>query len=86
MFAPLDRLVLLAAPDFEIVRTWRLEQEEALRRSLSPQGAAGLMDEAGVDLFVLHYERITRAILAEMPARADLVVRLDAQRNVQEAT
>jgi D-glycerate 3-kinase len=85
LFAALDRLVLLAAPNFDVVRTWRLEQEDALRASLPPAHAAGLMDEAGVNLFVQHYERITRAILSEMPGRADLVINLDAARRVREA-
>ena len=30
--------------------------------------------------FIAHYERITRHILAEMPNRADLVIRLDRRR------
>jgi D-glycerate 3-kinase len=38
------------------------------------------MDEAEVAQFVQHYERLTRHIAAEMPARADLVIRLDADR------
>ena len=38
------------------------------------------MSAAQIARFIAHYERITRAILAEMPARADLVVRLDQDR------
>jgi len=38
------------------------------------------MDDAGVARFISHYERITRHILEEMPARADVVVELDATR------
>ena len=40
------------------------------------------MDEAGIARFVSFYERITRHILAEMPARADLTARLDPARRV----
>ncbi|MGH8257484.1 MAG: kinase, partial [Steroidobacteraceae bacterium] len=32
--------------------------------------------------FVMHYERLTRHILAEMPGRADVLVTLDARRNI----
>ena len=32
--------------------------------------------------FIMHYERLTRHILSEMPGRADVVLRLDAQRHV----
>jgi D-glycerate 3-kinase len=35
-----------------------------------------------IDRFVQHFERLTRHILAEMPARAELVLRLDEQRRV----
>jgi D-glycerate 3-kinase len=39
------------------------------------------MEEAEIARFVAHYERLTRWILAEMPARADWVVTLDTKRN-----
>jgi D-glycerate 3-kinase len=42
------------------------------------------MDPEQVTRFIQHYERLTRHILAEMPARADLVVRLGLQREVLE--
>ena len=71
LFARLDLLALLAAPDFEIVARWRLEQERA---------AGGTMDRAATERFVAHYERLTRHILAEMPARADITAHLDARR------
>lgn len=79
LFARIDVLVLLAAPSFEIVFDWRLQQEEELRKRVGP-GAPGLMDAAGVAHFIQHYERLTRHILAEMPARADVLVRLDEER------
>jgi D-glycerate 3-kinase len=75
LFARLDALVLLAAPNFEVVAGWRAEQEAKLR------ARTGLgMSEAEIDRFVAHYERLTRWILDEAPARADWVVRLDAER------
>ena len=81
LFARIDALVLLAAPGFEVVADWRFQQEAELRQRSGPD-APGLMDRAGVERFIQHYERLTRHILAEMPARADLVVRLDGARRV----
>jgi len=72
LFARTDRLILLAAPGFDVVRGWRIEAE---RRGGGP------MRDRDVDRFVAHYERLTRFILAEMPARADLVVGLAADRS-----
>lgn len=77
LFARLDRLVLLAAPDFGIVRRWRTQQEHDLRKE-----AGGGMPDARIARFVQHYERLTRHILEEMPGRADLTIRLDEMRRV----
>ncbi len=81
LFARLDRLVLLAAPGFEVVRRWRTQQEEGLRAKAGPDGA-GVMSDAQIVRFIQHYERLTRHILAEMPDRADLTIRLGADRAV----
>ncbi|MEQ1497513.1 MAG: kinase [Novosphingobium sp.] len=78
LFARIDLLVLLAAPSWDVVASWREEAEDKLRRS----GAARAMDRAALARFIQHYQRLTRWILAEMPARADLVVRLGAAREV----
>ena len=51
----------------------------ALNPAIGP-GAPRLMDASGVARFIRHYERLTRHILAEMPERADVVVRLDENR------
>lgn len=82
LFARLDRLVLLQAPGFETVLAWRREQERKLRDRLarSGQDLARAMTDAQVATFIAHYERLTRHILREMPARADETLRLDAIR------
>lgn len=82
LFGMLDRLVLLQAPSFEVVRGWRIEQETKLRERLAREGgdASRVMTDEAVAAFVAHYERLTRWILEEMPARADIVIPLDEQR------
>ena len=82
----IDRLLLLRAPDFERVVTWRQEQEHKLAARVRAQGATGrelaVMSDAEVERFASHYERLTRHILAEMPARADTVVDLGPDREI----
>ena len=67
-----------------MVQRWRTQQEAQLRATLAAQGRdpALAMTDAQVADFIRHYERITRAILREMPDRADLTLRLDADREV----
>ena len=76
LFARIDRIAFLAAPDFDVVARWRGEQEAPLR------AAGGGMDKAALARFIQHYERITRHMLADMPARADMLIQLDAERQV----
>lgn len=79
LFARLDRLILLEAPGFEVVRAWRIEQEEGLRREA---GTRAGMSDAEIETFIQHYERLTRHILDEMPMRADVAISLDEKRTV----
>lgn len=79
LFARLDMLVLLAAPGFEAVRDWRIEQEHDLARKAGAD-ARGVMNDAEVERFIRFYERLTRHILAEMPGRANLIIRLARDR------
>ncbi|KQN78477.1 hypothetical protein ASE91_13700 [Sphingomonas sp. Leaf62] len=80
LFARIDLLILLAAPGWDVVLDWRLEQERALRRS----GAEGrdVMTDTEVARFIIHYERLTRHILEEMPQRADVVVLMVKDRRL----
>ncbi|WP_332771285.1 kinase [Phenylobacterium sp.] len=83
LFARIDLLILLAAPGFDAVLAWRREQEAKLRARLAREGGGGrAMDDAQVSRFIAHYERLTRWILVEMPARADIVLAMDADRRV----
>lgn len=84
LFGRLERLVLLAAPGFEVVAGWRTEQEAALRQRIAAEGGdtSGLMDAPAITRFVQHYERLTRHILHEMPARANLTLPLDSERGL----
>lgn len=84
LFARIDRLVLLAAPGFDVVQGWRMQQEIELRTALAAQGRDPelAMSDAQIARFIQHYERITRATLREMPARADLTLHLYRSRNV----
>lgn len=83
LFDQLDLLILLAAPGFEVVAIWRGQQEDQMLGELGPDDVAyHVMNKAEIERFVLHYERLTRHILKEMPDRADLVLRLDKDRRI----
>ncbi len=77
LFDAPDVTVMLQAPGFETVLGWRRLQEEKLRAR-----TGGGMTDAQLSRFVMHYERLTRYLLADLPARADAVIPLAADHTV----
>jgi D-glycerate 3-kinase len=75
LFARIDGLVFLMAPDMASVRSWRGAQERELAARAHPN-APGVMSAQQLERFVQHFERISRSMLAQMPARADIVLEL----------
>lgn len=84
-FGQLDWLIMLKAPSMECVLEWRTLQEHKLaeRLSAAPKESEGsvvpaqnlrIMTDAQIVRFIMHYERITRNCLSEMPGRADVVI------------
>jgi len=90
LFALIDRLVMLKAPDFECVYEWRRIQEEKLRErhatepSSEKNAGHAIMNDAQINRFIMHYERLTRWMLAEMPQRADVVMELNQQHGIDQ--
>ena len=74
LFALLDSLLLLKAPDFDCVYRWRLEQEHKLRDKAGD--ASGVMSDDEVATFIQYYERITRDNLSRLPGRASATIEL----------
>jgi D-glycerate 3-kinase len=78
LFGRIDLQVMVKVEDFRAVRAHRRLQEEKL--ALSNPGGAAIMDEAALERFLMHYERLTRWMLAEMPGRADIVIPIGADQ------
>jgi len=77
LWARLDRLLFLQPPGFEVVASWRWQQEQALQRRRPRRQA---MDRVQVERFVSLFERVSRQALARLPGLAERCVRLDAAR------
>jgi D-glycerate 3-kinase len=78
LFADFGQLVMFKVPGFEVVLGWRQEQE----RKAPVRG----MTDAEIAVFIQHYERLTGHIQAEMPTRADVVVWLGRDREIDDVT
>lgn len=78
LFARIDLLVALEVESFEAVYRNRKLQEDKLAAA-NPGGVA-IMDDTALDRFLMHYERLTRWMLEEVPARADVLVKIGSDQ------
>lgn len=86
LFAVIDKLIYLRPPSFDIVYQWRCEQEHEMIANAGANRPPAAMTDEQIARFIAHYERMTCHIIAEMPARADLVIALGEARQVLSMT
>lgn len=84
LFDQMDSLVMLKAPSFDQVLEWRQLQEDKLRSSLSSEQllTSKVMSPDEIVRFIAHYERLTRWMLQEMPARAQVLLALGEDHQI----
>jgi len=85
LFTQLDLLVMLKAPSIQSVIQWRSLQEQKLRAKTQVEAQAGIMNEAELRWFIMHYERLTNIMLDTLPERADVVFDLDTKHRIVRA-
>ena len=97
LFTQIDVLVMLKAPSMECIIEWRTLQEQKLAERVKAAALAsnspieavapkkGIMNEAELLWFIMHYERLTRYMLDTMPEYADVVFDLDAEHRIKAA-
>ncbi|MDG0969038.1 MAG: hypothetical protein P8O06_04290 [Porticoccaceae bacterium] len=86
LFAMAHRLIMLAAPSFDQVFQWRLEQEQKLSKKLNLEQhdltVSSIMSKQEIGDFIAYFQRITEYCLEEMPGRADHLFRLGVNRTI----
>ena len=83
LFSLMDRLVMLKAPDFESIYEWRKTQEDKLRQR---SNGSNIMNAEEIARFIMHYERLSRWMFKEMPARADYLLELTPDHTIAQAS
>jgi D-glycerate 3-kinase len=78
LWRKLDALIVLQAPNWEVVRNWRSETE----KDLLARGAPLAMDADAMKRFLAHFERLSRHALATLPVLADTCVEYDTVHHV----
>lgn len=79
LFSEVDELVMLKIPNYEKTFEWRALQESKLKESTR---GSRCMSEKEIKHFTMHFERITRYTLCEMPSRARLIFEIDNEHSI----
>ena len=91
LFSRIDLLLMLQVPSMQAVFEWRSLQEKKLAERMQyihdaqqPSDHLRIMNEQQIVRFIQHYERLTRAMLEQMPDQADLVLKLNENHKIEE--
>jgi D-glycerate 3-kinase len=76
LFNQIDWLLMLKAPNFDVVFEWRLLQEKKLRKKIAIKHSQ-LLNTSQLTRFIQHYQRLTEHCLLEIPARANAIITLN---------
>ena len=87
LFNFIDIQLLLKIPDFNKVFEWRKLQEKKLSKQFQLTSSCdvpqAIMNEKQIERFIMHYERLTRHTLNEMPDRCDVVFELGGNHMIE---
>lgn len=91
LFALVDVQVMIRVPSMDAVYEWRSLQEKKLAERMQylfdtrqSTSLLRIMGETEILRFIQHYERLTRSMLDDMPARADVTLNLNDNHKICE--
>ncbi len=91
LFERLDVLLMLCVPSMDAVYEWRSLQEKKLAERVryiydtqQPTDHLRIMNEDEIQRFIQHYERLTRAMLEQMPDQADVTLFLNENHKIAD--
>ncbi|MDH5517265.1 MAG: P-loop NTPase fold protein [Gammaproteobacteria bacterium] len=84
LFALIDKLIMLKIPDFNKVIEWRTLQENKLISAADQSDKTMCMSASTLKRFIMHFERLTRHTLNEMPARADITLEVNDDHQISQ--
>ena len=81
VFSLFDQQIYIQAPSFKYILKWRYAQEKnnALRSRQQD-----FMNKGDLESFIKHYEKITKWMMKTMPAKADILIKIDGNQKIKK--
>ena len=81
VFSLFDKQIYIQAPSFTYISKWRYAQEES--NALKSKGEK-FMKKKDLHKFIQHYEKLTKWMIKTMPAKADMLIKIDKNQKIKK--
>ena len=81
VFSLFDKQIYIQAPSFTYISKWRYAQEES--NALKSKGEK-FMNKKDLHKFIQHYEKLTKWMIKTMPAKADMLIKIDKNQKIKK--
>ena len=81
VFSLFDQQIYIKAPSFTYILKWRYAQEK--RNALKSKDKK-FMKKTDLRKFIQHYEKLTKWMIKTMPAKADMLIKIDKNQKIKK--
>jgi len=81
VFSFFDKKIYIQAPSFKYVLKWRYAQE---KNNATKFNKKKFMNKEEVKKFIQHYEKLTKWMMQTMPAKVDMLIKIDSNQKIQK--
>jgi D-glycerate 3-kinase len=81
VFSMFDKKIYIQAPSFKYILKWRYSQEKG---NASKSNNKNFLNKAKLQVFIQHYEKLTKWMMLTMPTKADILIKIDSNQKIKK--
>ena len=81
VFSLFDQQIYIQAPSFTYILKWRYAQEKSNALKSKEEK---FMKKTDLRKFIQHYEKLTKWMIKTMPAKADMLIKIDSNQKIKK--
>jgi len=81
VFSLFDQQIYIQPPSFSYILKWRYAQE---KNNALKSRTKDFMNKKDLQKFIQHYEKLTKWMMKTMPAKADILIKVDSNQKIKK--
>ena len=81
VFSLFDQQIYIQPPSFNYIIKWRYAQE---KNNALKSRKKDFMNKNDLQVFIQHYEKLTKWMMKTMPAKADILIKIDGNQKIKK--